>query len=65
MAAKYKKKTTKRYSSKASAEAEAKRQRAKGNTASVRYDRKTNTWIVDIIILAFALSLFGALLRRS
>lgn len=59
-----KKKVVKRYSSKEAAQREAARARARGHRATVRYDRRTGQWIVEIFVLLFALSLFGALLRR-
>ncbi len=58
-----KKKVVKRFKSKASAEAEARRQKAAGREATVRYDRRTGEWIVEIFILLVALSIFGSLLR--
>jgi hypothetical protein len=59
------KKVRKSYSSKTAAQREAARQRAKGNRATVRYDRASGKWIVDVVILLIALSVFGSLLRSN
>lgn len=60
-----KKKVVHRYSSKEAAQRKAAAERAKGRQATVRYDRRTGEWIVEVIILLAVLSIFGSLLRHD